>query len=230
MRFSRSKHAAWLGAAALSAVVCTFGSGRGLAQNQGGGERKLAGKTVAILVADGFEEVELTGPRKALDAAGARTVLIVPHASQVRAWNLTKSGDMFDVDLPLDEARPEKFDALSLPGGVMNPDLLRVNGEAVKFVRSFFDAGKPVASICHGPWTLIEAGVVEGRRMTSWPPLKTDLQNAGATWENKEVTTDHNLVTSRMPSDMPAFNHHMIDLVAESNHATSSGPAVPSRR
>ena len=112
-------------------------------------------------------------------------------------------------------ARPEQFDALLLPGGVGNPDLLRVNGDAVKFVRAFFDAGKPVASICHGPWTLIEAGVVKGRRMTSWPSLKTDLQNAGATWENKEVVTDNNLVTSRMPADIPVFNRRMIDLFAK---------------
>ena len=121
---------------------------------------------------------------------------------------------MFDVDRPLDQARPEQFDALLLPGGVGNPDLLRTNGDAVKFVRAFFDAGKPVASICHGPWTLIEAGVVKGRRMTSWPSLKTDLQNAGATWENKEAVTDNNLVTSRMPADIPAFNRQMIDLFA----------------
>ena len=119
------------------------------------------------------------------------------------------------MDRPLDQARPEQFDALLLPGGVGNPDLLRMNGEAVKFVRAFFDAGKPVASICHGPWTLIEAGVVKGRRMTSWPSLKTDLQNAGATWENKEAVTDNNLVTSRMPADIPAFNRHMIDLFAK---------------
>ena len=122
---------------------------------------------------------------------------------------------MFDVDRPLDQARPEQFDALLLPGGVGNPDLLRTNGEAVKFVRAFFDVGKPVASICHGPWTLIEAGVVKGRRMTSWPSLKTDLQNAGATWENKEAVTDNNLVTSRMPSDIPAFNRQMIDPFAK---------------
>jgi protease I len=128
---------------------------------------------------------------------------------------VTNWGDMFDVDRPLDQARPEQFDALLLPGGVGKPDLLRVNGDAVKFVRAFFDAGKPVASICHGPWTLIEAGVVKGRRMTSWPSLKTDLQNAGATWENKEVVTDNNLVTSRMPADIPVFNRHMTDLFAK---------------
>jgi protease I len=142
-------------------------------------------------------------------------VLVSPHSGQVRAWNLTNWGDMFDVDRPLDQARPEQFDALLLPGGVGNPDLLRTNGEAVKFVRAFFDAGKPVASICHGPWTLIEAGVVKGRRMTSWPSLKTDLQNAGATWENKEAVTDNNLVTSRMPADIPVFNRRMIDLFAK---------------
>ncbi len=180
MRTSRSMRPAWRTVSILAVLVSALVPGMALAQNAGGGEHKLAGKTVAILVADGFEQVELTGPRQALEAAGAKTVLISPHSGQVRAWNLTQWGDMFDVNCPLDTARPEQFDALLLPGGVMNPDFLRTNGEAVQFARSFFDAGKPVASICHGPWTLINAGVVKGRRMTSWPSLKVDLTNAGA--------------------------------------------------
>ena len=215
MAKGKAKHAVRAGLAMMAALAITLRPGPASAQDGPGVERKLAGKTVAILVADAFEQVELTGPRKALEAAGARTVLVSPHGGQVRAWNLTNWGDRFDVDRPLDQARPEQFDALLLPGGVGNPDLLRTNGEAVKFIRAFFDAGKPVASICHGPWTLIEAGVVKGRRMTSWPSLKTDLQNAGATWENKEAVTDNNLVTSRMPADIPVFNRHMIDLFAK---------------
>lgn len=218
---------AWLSSLAVLAIAA--GPGRVSAQDKSGAERKLAGKTVAILVADAFEQVELTGPRKALEA-GAKTVLVSPHGGQVRAWNLTNWGDIFDVDRPLDQARPEQFDALLLSGGVGNPDLLRVNGDAVKFVRAFFDAGKPAASICHGPWTLIEAGVVKCRRMTSWPSLKTDLQNAGATWENKEVVMDSNLVTSRMPSDIPVLNRHMIDLFAAGEPGTGSASSGAARR
>ena len=175
----------------------------------------LKGLKVAILVDNGFEQVELTEPRKALDQAGAETRIVSPQNGRVRAWNLTEWGDKFPVDVPLDQARADDFDALHLPGGVMNPDLLRMQPKAVAFVKAFFDAGKPVAAICHGPWTLIEAGVVKGRRMTSWPSLKTDLQNAGATRENKEAVTDNNLVTSRMPADIPAFNRQMIDLFAK---------------
>jgi len=218
------------GLPALAVLAFTTAFGTVLAQNGGGADRKLSGKTVAILATDGFEQVELTGPRKALDAAGAKTVLIAPHSGQVRAWNLTNWGEMFDVDRTLDAAKPEQFDALLLPGGVGNPDLLRVNGQAVKFVRSFFDASKPVAAICHGPWTLIEAGVVKGRRMTSWPSLKTDLQNAGATWENKQVVIDNGLVTSRMPADIPAFNRQMIDLFASNRHTAAAGTAASGRR
>jgi protease I len=226
----RTARAAGAGLSALAVLALAMGLQPTLAQDQAGAEHKLAGMTVAILVTDGFEQVELTGPRKALDAAGARTVLVAPRSGQVRAWNLTNWGDMFDVNQPLDQARPEQFDALLLPGGVANPDLLRVNVEAVKFVRAFFDAGKPVASICHGPWTLIEAGVVKGRRMTSWPSLKTDLRNAGATWENQEAVKDRNLVTSRSPSDIPVFNRQMIDLFAGSKHAATGAASGAQRR
>lgn len=140
----------------------------------------LDGLKVAILVTDGFEQVEMTDPRNALDEAGADTRLVSPKDSEVKAWNFTDWGDTFSVDVPLEEARPDGFDALLLPGGVINPDQLRTQPRAVAFVKAFFDAGKPVASICHGPWTVIEAGAARGRRLTSWPSLKTDLQNAGA--------------------------------------------------
>lgn len=170
----------------------------------------LNGRRVAILVAPGFEQVELEKPREALDEAGAQTLLVSPERGKVRAWKYTDWGDSFPVDLPLAEARVDDFDALLLPGGVMNPDLLRLSDEAVAFVRGFVDAGKPVAAICHGPWTLIDAGVVRGRTMTSWPSLRSDLRNAGATWVDQEIVVDRGLVTSRKPDDIPAFNRAML--------------------
>ncbi len=175
----------------------------------------LQGKKVAILVTDGFEQVELTEPRKALDQAGARTELVSPAQGQVKGWNHTEWGDKIPVDVPLQQARPESYDALLLPGGVMNPDHLRMDPDAVRFVKSFVDAGKPIAAICHGPWTLIEAGGVKGRKMTSWPSLQTDLRNAGAHWVDQKVVHDGNLVTSRKPDDIPAFNQEMIGLFAQ---------------
>ena len=174
----------------------------------------LNGLKVAILVTDGFEQVEMTEPRKALDEAGAVTRLVSPKDGQVKAWKFTGWGDEFPVDVPLSGARPEDFDALLLPGGVINPDKLRMLPEAVAFAKAFFDAGKPVASICHGPWTVIEAGAARGRRLTSWPSLKTDLTNAGAEWVDQEVVVDKGLVTSRKPDDIPAFNPEMIKLFA----------------
>ena len=176
----------------------------------------LEGLKVAILVDDGFEQVELVEPRKALDQAGAETRVVSPKAERVCGWDFTDWGDELPVDVPLDGARPDDFDALLLPGGVFNPDSLRMQPKAVAFVKAFFDAGKPVASICHGPWTIIEAGVAHGRRIASWPSLKTDLRNAGAEWVDQEVAVDGNLVTSRKPDDIPAFNRAMIDLFAES--------------
>jgi protease I len=175
----------------------------------------LKGLSVAILVCDGFERVEMTEPRKALEEAGARTVLISPAEGEVKGWNHTDWADRFAVDQPLKEARPTDYDALLLPGGVMNPDKLRMNPEAVQFVKSFFDQGKPVAAICHGPWTVLEAGAAKGRRMTSWPSLKTDLMNAGADWVDEAVVRAGNLVTSRKPDDIPAFNREMIRLFGE---------------
>ncbi len=166
---------------------------------------------VAILVADGFEQVEMTEPRKALDDAGAKTRIVSPMKDQVQAWKHFDKADKFKVDVPLADADPDDFDALLLPGGVANPDQLRMIADAVAFVRTFFDAGKPVAVICHGPWTLIDAGVVSGRTITSWPSLKADLTNAGAHWVDQEVVVDHGLVSSRKPQDIPAFNRKMIE-------------------
>jgi protease I len=167
---------------------------------------------VAILVDQGFEQVELAEPRKALDQAGAKTSVVSPEKDKVRGWKHTDWGDEVKVDVPLDTAKPEDFDALLLPGGVLNPDKLRMKPKAVAFVKSFFDAGKPVAAICHGPWTVIEAGAARGRRIASWPSLKTDLTNAGAEWTDQEAVVDGNLVTSRKPDDIPAFNREMIAL------------------
>ncbi len=175
---------------------------------------ELNGMRVAILVDSGFEQVEMTEPRSALDEAGAKTTLISPQTGQVRAWNFTEWGENFSVDQPLSAANPQNFDALHLPGGVMNPDNLRIRPEAVAFVKAFFDAGKPVSVICHGPWTVIEAGAARGRRMTSWPSLKTDLRNAGAEWVDESAVVDGNMVSSRNPDDIPNFNREVINMFA----------------
>ena len=179
----------------------------------------LAGKKVAILVADGFEQIEMTEPKRALESAGARTSIVSPAQGQVQGWKHFDKADRFPVDVELDDADPQEFDALLMPGGVANPDQLRMIPEAVDFVREFFDAGKPVAAICHGLWPLIDAGVIRGRTVTSWPSLKTDLSNAGAPWVDQEVVTDNGLVTSRKPDDLPAFNRKMIEEFAEGRHA-----------
>jgi protease I len=179
-------------------------------------DQQLQGLKVAILVTDGFEEVELVQPRQALDQAGADTNIVSPKNDQVRSWRFTEWGENFPVDVALSDADPDDFDALLLPGGVINPDKLRMQPEAVEFVKSFFDAGKPVASICHGPWSVIEAGAAKGRRMASWPSLKTDIRNAGAEWVDQEAVTDGNLVTSRKPDDIPAFNRAMTQLFSQS--------------
>jgi protease I len=186
------------------------------------GTGNLQGKKVAILATDGFEQVELTEPRKALDEAGATTKVISPASKKVKGWNHKEWGNEVPVDVPLDSARAEDYDALLLPGGVMNPDQLRMIPKAVEFVKHFTDAGKPVAAICHGPWTLIEAGAVRGRTVTSWPSLKTDLKNAGATWVDQEVVSDQSLVTSRKPDDIPAFNRAMIRLFGQGRGQTGS--------
>jgi protease I len=175
----------------------------------------LRGIRVAILATDGFEQAELTEPRQALDAAGADTAIVSPKKGKVRGWKMKDWGDEVAVDQALDQADPDNYDALVLPGGVINADALRMQPQAVKFVKSFFDAGKPVGVICHAPWTLIESGVVKGHRMTSWPSLKTDLTNAGAEWVDEEVVVDGQLVTSRKPDDLPAFNREIKRLFSQ---------------
>ena len=178
----------------------------------------LSGKKVAILVTDGFEQVELTEPKQALERAGATTHIVSPKPDDVRGWKFTDWGDSFRVDVPLEKADAGGYDALVLPGGRINPDKLRMDERAVAFARSFFEAGKPVGAICHGPWTLIETGVVRGRTMTSYPSLKTDLRNAGADWVDREVVVDQGLVTSRNPDDLPAFCAKLIEEIAEGRH------------
>jgi len=180
--------------------------------------QELNDKKVAILVADGFEQVELTEPKKALEQAGAQTHIISPNSDTVQGWNHFDKGDQFQVDVPLDQANPDDYDALLLPGGVANPDQLRTQEKAIRFICSFFESSKPVAAICHGPWTLIEADVVKGRTITSWPSLKTDLRNAGASWVDQEVVVDQGLVSSRNPQDIPAFNRKIVEEFAEGKH------------
>jgi protease I len=190
----------------------------------------LNGMNVAILAADGFELAELVEPRKALDQAGATTRIVSPAKGEVQGWKHFDHADRIKVDVPLADADPGDFDALVLPGGVANPDQLRMLPEAVRFVRAFFDTRKPVAVICHGPWTLIDAGVAKGRKLTSWPSLRADLTNAGAQWEDREVIVDDQLVSSRKPADLPAFNSRMLEVFAASrNRAPASAPSRTSR-
>jgi protease I len=184
---------------------------------------QLEGMRIAILAADGFEQVEMTEPRKALEKEGAATDLISPVAGKVKGWQHTDWGDAFKVDVPLSTAGPADYDALLLPGGVMNPDKLRMNPEAVRFVKAFTDARRPIAAICHGPWTLIETGFLRGKRMTSYASIKTDLKNAGANWVDEQVVVDDCLITSRKPDDLPAFNRKMIEVFAGSRaHAAAN--------
>jgi protease I len=176
--------------------------------------QSLHSVTVAILATDGFEQSELREPRKALDEAGAKTEVISLKSGKIKGWNHTEWGDTVAVDKTVDSADAKNYDALLLPGGVMNPDKLRTDPKAVAFVKAFFEAKKPVGAICHGPWTVIEAGAANGRTMTSWPSLKTDIQNAGGIWVDQEVVVDGNLVTSRNPKDIPAFNREISKLFA----------------
>jgi protease I len=179
---------------------------------------QLSNKKVAIVVENGFEQVELTEPREALQQAGAQTEIVSPVQGKVKGWQHDHWGDEFPVHRNIGQAQAKDYDALLLPGGVMNPDKLRRNEEVLNFVREFFEAGKPVAAICHGPWTLIDAGVIKGRRVTSWPSLQMDLKNAGADWVDQEVVVDNGLVSSRKPADIPAFNAKMIEEIAEGLH------------
>ena len=185
---------------------------------------ELSGKKVAILATDGFEYVELTEPRKALDQAGATTHVVSPASGQIRGFNHHDPGDSVQVDRILDQTSANDYDALLLPGGVMNPDALRMDSpqRAVAFVKAFADANKPIAVICHGPWTLVEADVVRGRRMTSWPSVQTDLKNAGAHWVDEPSVTDGNITSSRKPDDIPQFNQAMIDLFAHRKAAATT--------
>src|SRR5215470_7514715 len=202
-------------------------------------DNKLKGKKVAILVADGFEQIELTAPREALEASGATIEIVSPAEKEVQGWNHDEKADAFPVDMPLTRARSDDYDALLLPGGVRNPDQLRQLTRALEFVDGFFATGKPVAAICHAAWTLIDAGVVDGRKMTSWPSLRTDLRNAGANWVDRDVVVDKGLVSSRKPADIPAFNKKMIEIFAAgrqhplltpASRAKSNTPAKPAEQ
>jgi protease I len=182
-------------------------------------EQQLKGKRVAIVAADMFEQVELVEPRKALEDAGAETEVISMEPGEIQGFNHFDKADKTKVDKTVEEADASDYDALMIPGGVGNPDLMRGDENMVEFVRAFFEAGKAVAAICHGPWMLVEADVVRGRKLTSWPTLQTDIRNAGGDWVNEEVVVDEGLVTSRKPDDIPSFNAKMIEEFAEGRHA-----------
>jgi protease I len=178
----------------------------------------LSGKKVAILATDGFEQVELTTPRDALKNAGATVEIVAPHGGEIQGFNHLDKADKLKVDRTLEDAKPADYDAIVLPGGVANPDQLRMLPKAVAFARHFYDAQKPIAVICHGPWTLIDAGVVKDLEITSWPSLKTDLRNAGARWVDQEVVVDNGVVSSRKPADLPAFCKKMVEEFREGRH------------
>jgi protease I len=180
---------------------------------------QLDNKRVAILVTNGVEQSELEGPLQALQEAGAIPLIVSIKPGTIQAMNHADKGESFEVDETLDHAQADDFDALVIPGGLINPDTLRSTPQAVEFVHSFAEKGKPIAAICHGPWLLIEAGIVEGRKLTSWPAIKTDVKNAGGQWVDEPVVVDSGLVTSRMPADIPAFNAKMIEEFAEGYHS-----------
>ena len=179
---------------------------------------KLSGKKVAFLATHGVEQVELTEPWKSVEQEGGKPELLSLESGEIEGFEHLDKGDTFKVDKPVADADQSDYDGLVLPGGVANPDFLRTDEQAVRFVRSFFEAGKPVAAICHGPWTLVEADVVKGRTLTSWPSLKTDIRNAGGTWVDEEVHVDSGLVTSRNPDDLPAFNAKLVEEICEGRH------------
>ena len=191
---------------------------------------KLEGKKVAFVVCDGFEQVELTGPKEGLEKMGAKCEIVSPKEGKVKGWKHVEWADEFPVDVPLAQAKPDDYDALVLPGGQMNPDKLRGMPEVQAFVRGFVEAGKPVAAICHGPWILIDAGLVEGLRMTSWPSVKTDLQNAGADWVDEEVVVDDGIITSRKPDDVPAFTNKIAEELCEPPHGSARKRVAPRQR
>jgi protease I len=179
---------------------------------------ELSGKRIAFLATDGVEQVELTEPWKAVEQAGGEPVLISLKKGKIQGFDHHDKGETFTADEAVKDAEPTDYDGLVLPGGVINPDILRTDQDAVAFVRTFFEQGKPVGAICHGIWTLVEAGVVKGRTLTSWPSLKTDVENAGGTWKDAELVVDRGLVTSRRPDDLPAFNAKMLEEFAEGIH------------
>lgn len=179
---------------------------------------RLDGKRVAVLATDGFEQVELTKPVEALKAEGATVEVVAPKGGEIQGYNHHDKGEMVSVDRELAQANAADYDAIVLPGGVINPDQLRLEPQAIAFIRSFAEAGKPIAAICHGPWTLINAEAVEGKKLTSWPSLEADLKNAGADWVDQEVVVDNGLVTSRKPDDLPAFCAKMVEEFAEGPH------------
>ncbi len=188
---------------------------------------RLSGKKVAILTENGFEEVELTSPKKALEEAGAKVDIVSPQKEKVKAWDHDHWSIELPVDVPLDKANPDDYDALMVPGGVLNPDQMRVNQDCVDFAQQFLESGKPVAAICHGPQLLIETGMLSGRNMTSFPSIRTDLENAGVTWADLEVVVDNGLVTSRSPKDLEAFNRKMIEEIAEGAHSPVTAMTNP---
>jgi protease I len=190
---------------------------------------KLEGKKVAILAADMFERVELEQPRDALEQAGARTEVVSIHPGEIKGFDHFDPVNTVKVDKTVEEVSADDYDALMVPGGVGNPDQLRGDENAVQFVREFFEQGKPVAVICHGPWVLIDAGVARGRTLTSWPTVGTDLRNAGANWVDREVVVDQGLVTSRKPDDIPAFNEKMIEEFAAGRHAEQAAKSEAAR-
>lgn len=190
----------------------------------------LQGKRIAILATDGFEQSELLDPRKALQEAGATVEVVSPSGPKIKGWSEKNWGQEIPVDVPLDSAKAGDYDGLVLPGGVMNPDKLRADEKAMKFVQQIVNAGKPVAAICHGPWTLVEIGFVKGRTLTSWPSLQTDIRNAGGKWVDQEVVTDQGLVTSRKPGDLPAFNRKMIEEFAEGRHTKGGRTEAKTQR
>ena len=178
----------------------------------------LSGKKVAILTESGFEEIELTSPKKAMENAGIKVDIVSPQKTKVRAWSQDHWSISLPVNVHVSDAKVDDYDALMIPGGVMNPDLMRVNSDCIQFARDFLESGKPVAAICHGPQLLIETGLLKGRKMTSYPSLKTDLKNAGVDWRDKEVVVDHGLITSRSPQDLEAFNRKLLEEIKEGVH------------
>jgi len=187
---------------------------------------ELKNKRVAFLATDGFEQVELTDPWKAVEDAGGEPELVSLEGGKIQGFNHHDKGDTFPVDKTVDEASPSDYDGLVLPGGVINPDKLRMHDNAMEFVKGFFEQGKPVGAICHGPWSLVETGLVKGRKVTSWPSLKTDIRNAGGTWVDEELVIDRGLFTSRKPDDLPAFCKKLVEEVAEGKHAEQREAAL----